>query len=79
MGLNELNHVCYLNELAHLLLREDHFAAYCNVKDAVISLDKLGLEAQYIFQGGCQPGSPGVVVSRYAVRDRDLHWPAPPV
>jgi hypothetical protein len=60
------------------LLGEDHVAFDSNIEDSVITFLEVGPEPEPFFQSGCQPGSPGVIVSRYAVGDCDSHRAIPP-
>jgi hypothetical protein len=55
------------------VLGEDPLPVRHDVEDAVVALDELRLDAEFLLDRGRQTGGPGQVVSAYAVGDRDLH------
>jgi len=58
---------------ALLVLRKDHLAVGFYIEDTTTSRDQLRLYAELLLELGCQTGSPGLVVSNRAIRDRDIH------
>lgn len=75
---HEFHHLGYCSEILCLLLREDNMAVHGHIEDATVALDQLGLQIKLVLQGGCQPGSPRIVVSRNAIGDRKPHLSIPP-
>jgi hypothetical protein len=55
------------------VLRKHQVSIHQDVEDAVVTLDQLGLDSEFLREPGPQTGGLRKVVSTHAVRDRDMH------
>lgn len=56
-----------------LVLGEYHGLVGLDIKDAAAALDQLGIDADAVLDLGRQTGSPGFIISLYAIGNRNMH------
>ena len=70
---NDPCHLPVVGESAEGTFREHKIPIHRDLEDPVLALDQLNRGTKLVLQLSCQPGSPRLVVSNYAVFDRNIH------
>jgi hypothetical protein len=68
-----LNNFLVFGEATGLIFRKDELPIRNNIKDAVVPLDQLRFDTEFIGDSGRQTGGLWKIVSGYAIGNRNFH------